>query len=177
MVGEKKGLFGREEVDPGVCFAADLMTHAARDVASAPPSADFLLPEASDSSCVSRAVLAGVGVETGSLMVGIVPEVLKGLWIILSSSLMKEGRTRGLGVTNVIGSGVELLGGVGSFLIRSATGSSNPVCIVSIRADCGVASTLCVWLCSTSSSLTTSFTIVHRYFPRCYRWLSYVPPR
>ena len=107
MVGEKKGLFGREEVDPGVCFAVDLVTRAAREVASAPPSADLPLPEASGSSCVSGPMLAGVGVETGSLMVGIVLGVLKGLRVILSSSLIKEGRTRGLGVTNEIGSGVE----------------------------------------------------------------------
>ena len=79
MVGEKKGLFGREEVDLGVCFAADLVTGAARDVASAPSSADLLLLEASGSSCVSGPVLADVGVETRSLMVGIVPRVLKGL--------------------------------------------------------------------------------------------------
>ena len=78
-----------------------------RDVASTPPSTDLPLPEASDSSCVSGSVLASVGVETGSLMVGIVLGVLKGLWIILSNSLMKEGRTRGLGVTNEICSGVE----------------------------------------------------------------------
>ena len=102
MVGEKKGLFGREEVDLGVCFGVDLVTHAAREVASVPPSVDLPFPEASGSSCVSGPVLAGVGVETESLMVGIVPRVLKGLQVILSSSLIKEGRTRGLDVTNEI---------------------------------------------------------------------------
>ena len=160
MVGEKKGLFGREEVDPGVYFVADLVTRATRDVASAPPSAELPLPEASGLSYVSGPVLAGVGIETGSPMVGIVPGVLRGFWVILSSSLMKEGLTRGLGVTNEIGSGVEPVGGVGSSLIRSAMGSSGPICIVSIQAGCGVASTLCAWLRSPSSSLTTSSTIV-----------------
>ena len=107
MVGEKKGLFGREEVDPGVCFVVDLVTHAVREVVFAPLSVDLPLPEASGSSCVSGPMLAGVGVETGSLMVEIVLGVLKGLQVILSSSLIKEGRTRGLGVTNEIGLGVE----------------------------------------------------------------------
>ena len=73
---------------------------------------------------------------------------------------MKERRTRGLGVTNVIGSGVESIGGMGSSLIRSAMDSSGPVCIVSIWAGCGVASTLYAWLRSPSSSLTISSTIV-----------------
>ena len=145
LVGEKKGLFGREEVDPGVCFATDLVIRAARDVASAPPSADLWLFEASSSSCVSGPMLTGVGVETGSLMVRIVPGVLKGLWVILSSSLMREGCTRSLGVTNEISSRVERVGGMGNSLIRSAKGSSGPVYIVSIRAGCGVASTLCAW--------------------------------
>ena len=114
MVGEKKGLFWRKEVDPGVCFATDVVTRAAREVASAPPLADLLLSEASGSSCVSGPVLAGVGVDTRSWMVGIVPGVLKGLWVILFSSLMNEGRTRGLDVTKEIGLGVEPVGGVGS---------------------------------------------------------------
>ena len=73
---------------------------------------------------------------------------------------MKEGHTRGLGVRNEIGSRVEPVGGVGSSLIRFAMGSSGLVCIVSIQADCGVASTLCAWLRSPYSSLTTSSTIV-----------------
>ena len=160
MVGEKKGLFGRKEVDPGVCFVADLVTRVARDVASAPPSANLLLPEASDLSCVSGPVLAGVGVDTGSVMVGIVPGVLKGLWVVLSSSLITEGHTRGLGVTNEIGLGVEPVGGMGSSLIRSTMGSSGPVYVMSIRAGCGVPSSLSAWLRSPSSSLTTSSTIV-----------------
>ena len=108
LVGEKNGLFGREEVGPGVCFAIELVIRAARDevsVASAPPSVDLSLSEASGSSRVSGPVLSGIDVKTGSLTVKTVPGVLKGLRVILSSSLMKEGRTRGLGVMNVIGSG------------------------------------------------------------------------
>ena len=147
-------------MDPGVFFAVDLVTRVAREVAFAPPSADLPLPEASGLSCISKPVLAGVGVDTRSLMVGIVHGVLKELRVILSSSLIKEGLTRGLSVTNEIGSGIEHVGGVGSFLICSATGSAGPVCIMSIQAGCGVVSTLCAWLCSTSSSLTTSSTIV-----------------
>ena len=71
-----------------------------RDVASTPPFADLPLPDASGSSCVFEPVLVGVGVDTGSRMVGIGPGVLKGrVWVILSNWLRKEGRTRGLGVT------------------------------------------------------------------------------
>ena len=143
--GERNGLFEREEVGLGDCFAADLVICAARDevsVTSAPPLVDLPLPEASGMSRVSGPVLLGVGVKTGSLTVGTIPRVLEGLRVILSSSLMKEGRSRDLGVTNVIGSGVEPAYGVGSSLIRSATGSSGPVCIVSIWAGCGDVSTL-----------------------------------
>ena len=106
LVGEKNGLFGREEVGLGVCFAADLVIRATRDevsVASAPSLVDLLLREASGSSRVSGLVLSGVGIKTGSLMVETVPGVLKGLQVILSSSLMKEGHIRGLGVVNMIG--------------------------------------------------------------------------
>ena len=76
-----------------MCFAADLVTCAAREVASAPLSANLLLPEASGSSCVSGPVLSGVGVDTGSQMVKIVPRVLKGLRVIFSTSLMNKGCT------------------------------------------------------------------------------------
>ena len=55
------------------------MTRAAREVASAPPSTNLLLPKASSSSCVFGPVLAGVGDDIGSGMVGIGPRVLKGL--------------------------------------------------------------------------------------------------
>ena len=136
------------------------MTRAARNVASAPPSADLPLPDASGSSCVSGPVLAEVGDDTGSCRIGIGPRVLKGLWIILSSWLRKEGHTRGLGVTTEMGSGVGTEDGVGSSRICSATGSSGLVCIVSIRAGCRVVFTPYAWLCSISSSLTTSATIV-----------------
>ena len=136
------------------------MIYVVREVASVPSSADLPLPKASDLSCVSGLVLAGVGVDTRSRMVGIGLGVLKGLWVILSNWLRKEGRTRGLGVTTEMDLGVEPEGGVGSSLIRSATDSSDPICIVSIRADCGVVSTLCAWFCSTSSSFTTSTMIV-----------------
>ena len=124
-----------------VCFATDLVTRATRDVASAFPSADLPLPDASNSSYVSRPVLVGVGDDTGSRRVGIGPGILKGLLIILSSWLRKEGRTRGLGVTTEMGSGVGPEGGIGSSLIRSASGSSGPVYIVSIQGGCGVVST------------------------------------
>ena len=163
LAGERNGLFGREEVGLGVCFATDLVIRAMRDevsITSAPPLVDLPLPKASGSSYVSKPVLLGVEVKTGSVTVGIVPGVLKGLRIILSSSLMKDRRSTGLGVTNVIGLGVELASGVGSSLIRSAVGSSGPVCIVSIRAGCGGVSTLCAWLCSPSNFLTTSSTMV-----------------
>ena len=146
LVGERNGLFEREEVGPGVCFAANLVIRVARDevsVASAPPLVDLLLPEASGLSRVSEPVLLDVGVKTGSLMVRTVPGVLKGLRVILSSSLMKEEQTRDLGVTNVIDLEVEPIGGVDSFLICSTAGSSSLVYIMSIRAGCGGVSTMC----------------------------------
>ena len=163
LAGERNGLFGREEVGPGVCFATDLVICAVRDevsVTSAPPLVDLQLPEASGSSRVSGSVLLGVGVKTGSLTVGIVPGFLKELRVILSSSLMKEGQNRGLGVMKATSSGVDPSGGVGSSRIRSVAGSSGHVCIVSIRAGCRGISTLCFWLCSPLSSLTTSSTMV-----------------
>ena len=49
------------------------MTLVAREVASAPPSADLLLPDASGSSYVFGPVLAGVGDDTGSQRIGIGP--------------------------------------------------------------------------------------------------------
>ena len=123
---------------PGVCSAADLVTHTALEEASftsAPSPLVCLLPEGSGLSLVSRLVLAGVGIKTGSLPLGIVPGVLKGLLVILSSSLMKEGQSRGLGVKNETSSGVEPSDGVGSSFIRSAVGSSSPICTTSIQAD------------------------------------------
>ena len=63
-------------------------------------------------------------------------------------------------MTTEMGSGVGPEGGVGSSLIRSATGSSGHVCIMSIWTGCGVVFTPYAWLCSTSNSLITSATIV-----------------
>ena len=119
-----------------------------------------MLSDAFGSSCVSVPVLTGVGIDTGSQKAGIGPGVLKGLWIIFSSWLRKEGRTRGLGVATERGSDVGPEGGVGSSLIRSVAGSFGPVCIVSIRVGCGVVSTSKACLSSSSRSLTTSSTIV-----------------
>ena len=79
-----------------VCLAIDLVTHAALEeasVASTPSPLVFPLPEGSGSSLVSGPVLSGVDIKTGSLLLGMVPGVLKGLLVILSSSLMKEGRS------------------------------------------------------------------------------------
>ena len=64
-----------------------------RDVTSASFSTILPLPDASDSSYVSGPVLAGVGDDTGSRRVGIGLGVLKGLLVIFSSWLRKEGRT------------------------------------------------------------------------------------
>ena len=52
------------------------MTRAAKDVASAPPSTDLLLPDAFGLSCVFGLVLAEVGDDTGSRRVRIGPGVL-----------------------------------------------------------------------------------------------------
>ena len=178
LVGEKNGLFGSEEVGPGVCFAADLVTRAMRDevsVAFAPPSVDLPLPEASGSSHVSAPVLSDVGVKAGSLTVGTFPEVLKGLWVIFSSSLMKEGQTKGLGVTNMIGSGVEPVGDMDNSLIRSAAGSSYPVCIVSVLRRCFHLVHLA--LLSLQLLYHLFYNGIDRYFLVCCRWLCYLSPR
>ena len=81
---------------PSVCLAADLVTHAALEetfVASTPSLRVLSLSEGSGLSLVSGPVLSGVGIKTGSLPLGMVPGVLKGLMVILSSSLMKERRS------------------------------------------------------------------------------------
>ena len=129
---------------PRVCLAVDLVTYTALEEASvtlAPSLLILPLPEGSGSSLVSGPVLSGVGIRIGSLPLETVPSVLKGLldWygvVILSSLLMKVGRCvcRSLGMKNVIDSGVEPSGGVGSSRIRSAVGSSGLVCTMSIRA-------------------------------------------
>ena len=60
------------------------------------------------------------------------PRVLKEVFVMISSCLRKEGRTKDLGVGKEMGSGVGPEGGVGNSLIRSAIGSSGHVCTVSI---------------------------------------------
>ena len=121
---------------------------------------DLTLPDASGLPRVSVPVLTGVGVDTGSWNVGIGPGVLKRVCTILSNWLRKEGRTRGFGVATAMGSGVGPEGDVGNSRIRSAAGSSGPVCNLSIWVvGTGVfVSNTC--LSSSSSSLTTSSTTV-----------------
>ena len=113
-------------------MVVDRVTLGAREVVSAPLSADFTLPDTSGSPCVSVPMLTGVGVDTGSRNTGPSPGVLKGVLVIVSNWLRKEGRTKDLGVATEMGSGVGPEGGVGNSLIRSTVGSSGPVCIVSI---------------------------------------------
>ena len=78
---------------------------------------------------------------------------------MVSSYLRKERRTKDLGVAKEMGSGVEPEGGVGNSLIRSAIGSSGPICMVSIRAVGAGVTSLRAALSSSSNSLTTSSTI------------------
>ena len=69
-------------MDPGVCFASDLVIHVARDevsVTSTPPSVDLPLPEAFGSRLVSEPVLSSVGLWSGNLPFGKALGVLKGL--------------------------------------------------------------------------------------------------
>ena len=141
-------------------MAAERVILGAREVVSVPLSADFTLPETSGSPCVSVPVLKEVGVDTRSRNMGPSPRVLKGVFVMVSSCLRKEGRTKDPGVAKEMGSGVGLEGGVGNSLIRSAIGSSGPVCMVSIRAG-GVGIRMSnAALSSSSNSLTTSPTIV-----------------
>ena len=141
-------------------MVADRVTLGAREVVSASLSANFSLPETSGSPCVSVLMLTGVGVDIGSRNTGPGPRVLKGVLVIVSNCLRKEGRTKDPGIAKEMGSGVGLEGGVGNSLIRSTIGSSGPVCMVSIQA--GGASVLVVnaRFSSSSSSLTTSPTMV-----------------
>ena len=113
-------------------MAADRVTLGAREVVSVPLSADFTLPEISGSPCVSVSMLMAVGDDTGSRNMDPGPGVLKGVFVIVSSCLRKEGHTKEVGVAKEMGSGVGPEGGVGNSLIRSAIGSSDPICIVSI---------------------------------------------
>ena len=132
----------------------------AREVTSAPLSADFTVLDTSESPCVSVPMLTGVGVDAGSRNTGPGPGVLKGVLVMVSNWLRKERHTKDLGVATEMGSGVGPEGGVGNSLIRSVAGSSGPVYIVSIRAgDVGVL-VVNAYLSSSSSSLTTSSTTV-----------------
>ena len=140
-------------------MAADQVILGAREVVSVPLSAAFTLPETSRSPCVSVPVLKGVGVDTRSRNMGPGPGVLKGVLVIVSSCLRKEGRTKEAGVAKEMGSGVGPDGGVGNSLIRSAIGSSGLVCMVSIRAVGAGVRMLRAALSSSSNSLTTSPTI------------------
>ena len=141
-------------------MAADRVIFGAREVVSVPLSADFTLPETSGSLGVSVLVLKGIGVDTGSRNMGLGPGVLKGVFVMVSSCLRKEGRTKDPGVAKEMGSRVGPEGGVGNSLIRSAIGSSGPVCMVSIRAGGVGVRTSNAALSSSSNSLTTSPTIV-----------------
>ena len=141
-------------------MAADQVTLGAREVVSVPFSVHFTLPETSGSPCVSVPTLTGVGDDTGSRNMGPSPGVLKGVFVIVSSCLRKEGRTKEAGVAKEMGSRVGPDGGVGNSLIRSAIGSSGPVCMVSIRAGGVGVTTSNIALASSSNSLTTSSTNV-----------------
>ena len=114
-------------------MATDRVILGAREVVSVPLSADFTLPETSGSPCVSVPVLKGIGVDTGSRNMGPGPGVLKEVFVMVSSSLRKEGRIKDPGVAKEMGSGVGPEGGVGNSLIRSAISSSGPIYTVSIR--------------------------------------------
>ena len=141
-------------------MVADRVTRGAREVAFVPLSTDLTLPDASGSPCISVPVLMGVGVDTRSWKSGIGLGVLKGVCTILSNWLRKEGHTRGLGVATAMSSDVEPEGGVGNSRIRSAAGSSGPVCTVSIRAGGTGVLASNAYLSSSSSSLITSSTTV-----------------
>ena len=105
-------------------------------------------------------MLTGVGVDTGSWNIGPGPGVLKGVLLIVSNWLRKEGCNKGLGVETEMGSGEGLEGGVGNSLIRSAVGSFGLVCIVSIWAGGAGVIVLNACLSSSSNFLTSSSTMV-----------------
>ena len=150
---------------PTACLATDRVILGVREVVSAPLSANFTLPETSGSPyisgspCVSVPVLTVVGVDTGSRNTGPGSGFLKGVLVIVSNRLRKEGRTKGLGMATEMGSGVGPEGGpVGNSLIRSTVGSSGPICIVSIWA--GGAGVIISNACLSSSSSSLSFTLL-----------------
>ena len=140
-------------------MAANRVILGARELVSVPLSADFTLPETSRLPCVSVPVLKDIGDDTGSRNMGPGPGVLKGVFVMVSNCLRKEGRTKDPGVAKEMGLGVRPDGGMGNSLIRSAIGSSGPVCMVSIQAVGAGVTTLRVALSSSSNSLTTSPTI------------------
>ena len=140
-------------------MVADRVILGAREVVSVPLSADFTLPETSGSPCVSVSVLTGVGVDIGSRNIGPLPRVLKGVFVMVSSCLRKEGRTKDPRVAVEMGSGVGPEGGVGNSLIRSAICSSGLVCTTSIQVGGVGIRMLRVALSSSSNSLTTLSTI------------------
>ena len=109
-------------------MVADRVTRGAREVVSVSLSADLMLPETSGVSCVSVPALAGVGEDAGSRKLGPCPGVLKGVFMMVSICLRKEGRTKDTGVAKEMDLGVGPEGGVGNSRIRSAIGSSGPVC-------------------------------------------------
>ena len=148
MAGERIGLLGRERVaPPGVCLAADMVTHAAREevsTTSALPPLDLPLPDGSG-SCLTFGPLFPPACTKliRNFKTVMLYAVLKGLWsvfgmVALSSLLMKAGmdvyRNLGKDLAIVVGSGILTSGGVGSSHIRSVVSSSGPVYTVSIRA-------------------------------------------
>ena len=118
-----------------------------------------MLPETSGVPCVSMPTLADVGEDTGSRKLGSCPRVLKGVFMMVSSCLRNEGRTKDTGVAKEMGSRVGPGGGVGNSLIRFVIGSSGPVCTTSIRAGGVGVRMLRDALTSSSNSLTTSPTM------------------
>ena len=79
--------------------------------------------------------------------------------MMVSICLRKEGRTKDTGVAKEMDSGVGPEGGVGNSCIRSAIGSSGPVCTTSIRAGRVGVRTSRDAPSSSSGSLITSPTL------------------
>ena len=140
-------------------MVADRVTRGPREVVSVSLSVDLMLPETSGVSCVSVPTLADVGEDAGSRKLGPCPGVLKGVFTMVSICLRKEGRTKNTGVAKEMDSGVGPEGGVGNSRIRSAIGSSGPVCTMSIRAGHVGVRTSRDAPSSSSSSLITSPTL------------------
>ena len=113
-------------------MVADRVTRGAREVVSVPLSADLMLPKTSGVSCVSVPTLAGVGEDAGSRKLGTCLGVLKGVFMMVSICLRKEGCTKNTRIAKEMDSGVGPEGGVGNSRIRFAIGSSGSVCTTSI---------------------------------------------